>query len=1121
MEITLFGFKKEGYSAQSIAQPLSKVEIADVLASPLINERLDKFAKHAQRIAPKSDDFLYFTIIFLKAAESCLIDDIGNLKKVGKENAWGHFDDNWKWHGNIKPHKNSNSDIFPESELRIAARKWIGSPLCVDHKSESVDGIRGIVLDTHYDEKLKQVVGLCALDRINYPDLARKVQTGVVRFGSMGTGVETSVCTECSQKAKAASEYCACILEKRAYGEINVGLRPIEYSLVVQPAEPGAILLRVIASIKTHEQELNLLGVEDLDVYTSNLPAIKASELDLLLHKACGENGCSIPERKKIISAFLTANNFTKTANDNFSRVRQGAEALAELARAKEVLGLEDSDTDFMADELINSIKEVSMPEGETLTSGQSSVGSTSIITKDDQGVSGNGTESSGLMNSDSGELNDSFDTGGVGPESYLTRIAGFKQNKLEISSIMEDIMKEKELRQRANERRKIAYHFGGAHPKVEPDTYKSEDYKKYWEMDKQMHANPKKMGDVSGMVPGDKEIKEKQSRAEDRSERMNKEAYHFGGAHPKVEPDTFKSEDYKKYWNDDKQMHLKPAKIGPVDGAFPGDKEIKEKQSRASYNGPKLSTKFRKLQNLDGSINKAASCFEVYGGDNLLIAATARDIMGPSLEQEWEWMTSKDYAKAVVAAIRQDGLEKVATALLGKTAQALPEMPATPAPEEMGAPAPGMDPMSELPEMDAELPATEVESTPKAQIEDALVSIEDRIEEMRSALEKLGGGEDVDINVNVGGEEVGEKVALSRRILSDLKLALAESNESADELAKISESLDKAATLPKELRRDLMKVSHAALMDSSELLGETAVLLKMATQMGEAMVKTSSYVEEPVIRPRTPAKIPAKTSNDNELVKEALALRKSRREAFLKKAEEEEAQMKEEEDKLKNEASDGVGMWENAGIAGVAKDTAEDVANKAPKAPAEHSAAPHTGNADAKQKTDYGTTPSRQLAEKSNSASDAALDKDEKDEVKDIAKDKVEGHEGKMHDKESDAMDQVKASLNRSVLEKKAEEERTAYRVKVRRALDVALDMQRKGMIAGNRASLDQQVDLMLEFDDKAFESWKRTVANTRSMISKTASQDVTLNVGITENEPVAEEKTMYTDLASIWSKK
>jgi len=154
-------FKKVCFSPNSNVKTHSNEEIR---ANPQIVDRFTKLAKNLKSIAPKSDDFLYFSIIFLKAAESALLDNSGNIKKVGSEDAWGFFDENWNWHGNVKPHRNNNKDIFPEAQLKLATPLWVGKPLCRDHESSSVDGIRGIILDTYYDEKYKQVVGLCALD---------------------------------------------------------------------------------------------------------------------------------------------------------------------------------------------------------------------------------------------------------------------------------------------------------------------------------------------------------------------------------------------------------------------------------------------------------------------------------------------------------------------------------------------------------------------------------------------------------------------------------------------------------------------------------------------------------------------------------------------------------------------------------------------------------------------------------------------------------------------------------------------------------------------------------------------------------------------------------------------
>jgi hypothetical protein len=73
--------------------------------------------------------------------------------------------------------------------------------------------------------------------------------------------------------------------------------------------------------------------------------------------------------------------------------------------------------------------------------------------------------------------------------------------------------------------------------------------------------------------------------------------------------------------------------------------------------------------------------------------------------------------------------------------------------------------------------------------------------------------------------------------------------------------------------------------------------------------------------------------------------------------------------------------------------------------------------------------------------------------------------------------------------------------------------------MISDTRASLDQQVDLMLEFDDKAFESFKRSVAATKApAMKKEASEGITLNVGMGEKESVAEESTFVEALTKLW---
>lgn len=1127
---------KKGYSSGSTARVLSNQETSNLLASPDIAERLEKHARTVQSLAPKSDDFLYFSIIFLKAAEASLINDNGDIKSVGSEKAWGHWDAKHKWHGNVKPHRNNNGDIFPESELKIAAKAWIGMPLCVDHKSDSVDGIRGIILDTHYDEKLKQVVGLCALDKINYPDLARKVSTGVVRFGSMGTAVETSVCTECQNQAKTARDYCSHVTMRSAWGEINLGLKPIEYSLVVQPAEPGAKLLRCFASIKNFEPELKSYGLTDVGEFVKALDEPQADSLDRLLTSVCGPNGCSIIQRRGIVKAFINHNGgLVKSAalTDGQTVETEFAQALAELKNSSgKTLG--------EAPELYEPIFRAfgrEFPVGETFTSPDATSGDPdapatitspkdSEDTPDYTGTGGDSTMMAGVT-----PPSDSFgDTGGVGPESYA--FASVENEITTIKTLKEDIMNESRLRKRAEMRRRVAYHFGGADG-VEPSgTYKDESAheKKLRETgDKQMHPNPANLGGPDGMVPGDKEVKEKQKRASERmAARVKKQAYYFGGADG-VEPSgTYKSEDYHKYWNTDKHMHPNPTNTGGTDGMYPGDKEAKEKQKRASYAGPALKTRFTQKRNLDGSLNKAASKFEVYAGNDLIIATTASTIYGPKLDHYWEFLVSPEYGKKVVASIRESGLDSVAR-LLTKTSQ---ELPAALPGEDMGAepmaPELGAEPMEALPEEELLGEEPLDGGDPKAAVESAFQAMEDALADGQEAMSQLSGDGGVEVNIgDVGGPDEAEKLALSRNVLENLKVALADADQSADELALISATYDKYKKLTAKQKSDLNSMTSLALKDSAEIIGETRALLSMAHLVANTLNKVAEYTEEAPVASKAAlaTKMAATSSDENTLIAEALELRKLRREALLVKAMESEEgadelaenkaddasenlEKKEEED-MASAAHDGVGQHPTK--SNVSTNTAEEVATKAPSgSPA---AGGSSGGPDVKGDQAYSGTASRQLADQSspviNHADDGKDDKGEnlEDAVEEVAEDVVE------KELENDASDSVvTAKVKEAFLQKKVASEREHYRVKLRRAYDCGMEMQRKGMIAATKAALNRQVDEIMAFDDGAFEAFKRTVANMRPVENvKTASDLGGLNVG-TSDEGMTEGGTVKT---------
>jgi hypothetical protein len=234
-----------------------------VFSDPEIEQRFAKYAGDLKRIAPKADDFLYFSAIMMNSAERSLINDDGSLKLTTKgepiKASWEKKGDSWRWASNditIRPYKNSNGDIFPEEELLKAYKKWVGCPLCVDHKSSSVDAIRGVILDTFYDRKMKRVIALCALDRISYPELARKVSTGYSSSVSMGTAVGKAICYDCGNVARVEGDFCSHMKSRSCYGEINCDLQPIELSIVVNGADPQAKIRTILAAANTLNDRL-------------------------------------------------------------------------------------------------------------------------------------------------------------------------------------------------------------------------------------------------------------------------------------------------------------------------------------------------------------------------------------------------------------------------------------------------------------------------------------------------------------------------------------------------------------------------------------------------------------------------------------------------------------------------------------------------------------------------------------------------------------------------------------------------------------------------------------------------------------------------------------------------
>ena len=131
-----------------------------------------------------------------------------------------------------------------------------------------------------------------------------------------------------------------------------------------------------------------------------------------------------------------------------------------------------------------------------------------------------------------------------------------------------------------------------------------------------------------------------------------------------------------------------------------------------------------------------------------------------------------------------------------------------------------------------------------------------------------------------------------------------------------------------------------------------------------------------------------------------------------------------------------------------------------------------------------------------------------------------------KIEDELMERKDYIKTKLNNSFAKKQAENQNDDYKIKVRRAYDLALDMQKKGLISTSKAALDRQVDDIMTFDQNAFEAFKRTIANTKSIQNvKVANNLGGLNFESNESqiEKVASRTETRLDVSSLskmWEK-
>lgn len=675
----------------------SNVHSADAIVGADVEELFKKYANHLKIIAPKAKDFLYFIAVMMHSAEASLLDKNGKLKEFDGRPVTAQWEkvadsggnESVRWvcsDPNIKPYKNNNGDIFPEAELKLAHKKWCGKPLCIDHNSSSVEGTRGLIIDTYYDEERKRVIALCALDKKNYPDLAHKVATQCSASVSMGTAVGKAICTDCHKVASRESEFCNHMRTKSGYGEVNFDLSPIELSLVVNGADPDAKIKHIIA------KDLRK-AADNIEEYIEK----KSSENSLCMSKSELED---VQSQLKLISdrvAKLVGND-SKDEQDISDNAAYGVTRSAPAMQQSEVSNVQNpwalpEPFPTVRAEEFNSLQEKVAEIQENLNSLIKGTTMANDVTKQGYYLGGGGVNE---------------------PTPGKPKYEKDPQNE--------------KLRNNEDKQMVGQSPFPGVGP-VDG-----------------LHPGPKSSG--VGELERKKQLKRAEERKERQLRRKsaleNIKAYYLGGGgvneptpgKPKYEKDPLNE---KARNNEDKQMVGQSPfpDVGPVDGLHPSPAsadekdELKRKQmlQRAS-----LKAKFIKAATPEGELNKSDSAWQVYAGKNLILSATVNEITGGRADHLYDGIATQEYGKSIINSIRSKGFDETKKIL--KSAQEAPmlEKDIPGSPPDAGGPAPMPEDMGEP----ADMPEDPGIASPEEGTDAQIARVKEMAEEVVRAISDL-----------------------------------------------------------------------------------------------------------------------------------------------------------------------------------------------------------------------------------------------------------------------------------------------------------------------------------------------------------------------------------------------
>jgi hypothetical protein len=810
--------------------------------SPEILETFRKFANNLKKIAPKAEDFLYFSAVMMHAAEAAGLNDDGtprlNARGETVQVGWDKSGGTWRWMSNdpsVKPYKNSNGDIFPEEELVKAYRKWVGKPLCIDHKSSSVDHVRGFIVDTYYDRNLKRVIALCALDKAGYPQLARQVSTGVSNCVSMGTAVGKAICSDCARVARTEADFCDHMRRKSGYGEINVDLNPLELSIVVNGADPKANIKNVIAAANTlntyvenKQKEINKFADNFTANFNFDVGGAKQGKVTNVTVNASDLATFRKDVDKAIadfqsLQASLNEENMQEHGNDLASNQLSGDEGPASDSGLAPPHARYASYTEVGADAIENlreTMKVIEAKLGQTKES-LDKLANTSTNTQEEN-MSGTNINKQGYYQG-AGGVNEPTPGQAKYPKDPLNEQLREKEDKHMLGqSPFPDVGP-----------------VDGMHPS--PDSADPSD-----------ELQRKKM---LARAEAEERAARRQAIVEAAKKALNEKTAYFQGGGGVNEPTPGKQKypvDPGEAKSRKENKHMNGAKpfpgVGPVDGLYPEDLKKKEMLRRASA----LSAKFAYATNEDGSRNKADSAWEVYRGDKLILSASVEDLSGGQVDKLYPGIATAEFGTSLLEKVKNHGVEKVAALVKNAQGAPPPAPPADAAPPAGDAPPAGGDAAPDVKD-------TGKSGDPKEKAADLAEKALEVVSDLKEAVDGLTG-EQAEMGAMEGeAEPMAAAASFSSKSLNSLrkelnvaltqamKESIASLNDHVQELNMISGLYDKGAVSGTNqefvgtIVEDALSEAKAAIADGFKLM---TAFVKYARGT-KAMVKRAEIERE------------------------------------------------------------------------------------------------------------------------------------------------------------------------------------------------------------------------------------------------------------------------------------